>query len=189
MIGKRAKILSNEQVEELLCFVSTTRHPIRNRVLVLLSLKAGLRAGEIAKLTWPMVLGPQTEISLVIELRDHAAKKNAGRLIPMHPALRDALGRWRDATHAIGPVVRSERGRPMAPVSIVNWFSAAYRHLGFAGCSSHSGRRTFITRAARLRIVRVDPCAMFNCWPGIGRSKQPSDTSTAIPTPSASSSR
>ena len=150
MTGKQAKILSDEQVEHLLFFVSTTRHFIRNRVLVLLSLKAGLRAGEIAKLTWPMVLGPQTEISLVIELRDHAAKKNAGRLIPMHPALRDALGRWRDATHAIGPVVRSERGRPMAPVSIVNWFSAAYRHLGFAGCSSHSGRRTFITRAARL---------------------------------------
>jgi integrase len=87
MIGKRAKILSNEQVEELLCFVSTTRHPIRNRVLVLLSLKAGLRAGEIAKLTWPMVLGPQNEIAAAIELRDHAAKKRSGRV---HPDLRDA---------------------------------------------------------------------------------------------------
>ena len=110
MVGKQAKILSDEQVESLLLFVSTSRHPIRNRVLVLLSLKAGLRAGEIANLTWPMVLGPQSEIGLVIELWDHAAKKRSGRLIPMHPALRDALGRWHDATDAIGPVVRSERG-------------------------------------------------------------------------------
>lgn len=34
--------------------------------------------------------------------------------------------------------------------SIVIWFSRAYRAIGLEGCSSHSGRRTFITRAARL---------------------------------------
>jgi integrase/recombinase XerD len=38
----------------------------------------------------------------------------------------------------------------MTPVSMVNWFTAAYRAIGLAGCSSHSGRRTFITRAARV---------------------------------------
>ncbi len=150
MAGKQAKILSDEQIERLLSFVTTSRYPIRNRVLVLLSLKAGLRAGEIAKLTWPMVLDPSGAIAPVIELRDHAAKKKSGRLIPMHPDLRHALSRWHDAAVTEGPVVRSERGGPMTPSSIVNWFSAAYRHLGLAGCSSHSGRRTFITRAARL---------------------------------------
>src|ERR1700693_3636178 len=134
MIGKQAKILSDEQVESLLWFVSTTRNPIRNRVLVLLSLKAGLRAGEIAKLTWPMVLGPQNEIAAVIELRDHAAKNKSGRHIAMHPDLREALDHWRDALVSVGPVIRSERGDAMTPVSIVNWFSAAYRQLGFAGC-------------------------------------------------------
>ena len=38
----------------------------------------------------------------------------------------------------------------MTPVSIVCWFAKAYRTIGLEGCSSHSGRRTFITRAARL---------------------------------------
>jgi hypothetical protein len=38
----------------------------------------------------------------------------------------------------------------MKPLSIVIWFSRAYEALGLKGCSSHSGRRTFITRAARL---------------------------------------
>jgi integrase len=48
-----------------------------------------------------------------------------------------------------GPIIRSERGGAMTPMSIVVWFSRAYGSLGFEGCSSHSGRRTFITRAAR----------------------------------------
>jgi integrase len=34
--------------------------------------------------------------------------------------------------------------------SIVLWFARAFRAIGLDGCSSHSGRRTFITRAARL---------------------------------------
>ena len=150
MAGKQAKILSDEQTERLLSFVSTTRNPIRNRVLVLLSLKAGLRAGEIAKLTWPMVLDPAGNIAGVIELRDQAAKKKSGRLIPMHRDLRDALGRWREMSANVGPVVRSERGGAMTPVSVCNFFAIAYRAIGLVGCSSHSGRRTFITKAARL---------------------------------------
>jgi integrase len=38
----------------------------------------------------------------------------------------------------------------MTPLSIVIWFARAYKALGLDGCSSHSGRRTFITRAARV---------------------------------------
>jgi integrase/recombinase XerD len=38
----------------------------------------------------------------------------------------------------------------MCPNSIVNWFVVLYRETGLEGCSSHSGRRTFITQAARL---------------------------------------
>ena len=134
MAGKQAKILTDEQILRLLSFVSTQRHPRRNRVIALLSIRAGLRAGEIAKLEWSMVLDPSGEIGPVIELRDHVAKKGSGRLVPLHPDLRDALGRWRDATVTVGPVVRSERGGPMTPVSIVNWFALAYHALGLAAC-------------------------------------------------------
>ena len=38
----------------------------------------------------------------------------------------------------------------MRPGSVVNWFRRLYADLGLSGCSSHSGRRTFVTNAARL---------------------------------------
>ena len=150
MPGKQAKILSDAQIEDLLFYAAHTRCPVRNRLIVLLSVKAGLRAAEISNLTWDMVLDPTGDIGCVIELRDWAAKKKSGRLIPLHSDLCDALLDWRQLTDGIGPVVVSERGGAMAPISIVNWFAIAYRAIGLDGCSSHSGRRTFITRAARL---------------------------------------
>ncbi len=150
MPGRQAKILSKDNADDLLVFASTTRHPVRDKLIVLFSVKAGLRAAEIAHLTWEMVLSPTAEIGPTIELHDRAAKKSGGRLIPIHPELREALTDWRTQSEVAGPVVRSQRGGPMSPVSIVNWFAKAYRVIGLQGCSSHSGRRTFITRAARL---------------------------------------
>jgi integrase len=119
MLAKQAKILSQLEVADLLTFANCTRHPIRNRVIVLLSAKAGLRAGEIANLTWDMVVDASGDISSVIELRDRAAKKGSGRLIPMHPELADALSAWREASTGSGHVIRSERGGPMTALSIV----------------------------------------------------------------------
>jgi integrase/recombinase XerD len=152
MAGKQAKILTRQQVRAALHRARHSRYPRRDRVMILLSVKAGLRAGEIAKLTWPMLLDADGRIGHRIELHDAAAKKRSGRTIPLHPSLRHALQQLRRETGAVGVVIRSERGRTrgMCPGSIVNWFGQLYRELGLAGCSSHSGRRTFITNAARL---------------------------------------
>jgi integrase len=151
MAGKQAKILSADHIDDLLFFAERSRQPLRNRVIVLLSVKAGLRAAEIAKLTWQMVLNPAGEVDTIVELRDHVAKKGSGRIVPMHPDLRDALIAYRkEAGNDDLTVIQSERGGPMTPLSIVIWFSRRYSALGLDGCSSHSGRRTFITRAARL---------------------------------------
>ena len=70
MAGKQAKVLSDTDVSDLLAFARRSRNPTRNEVIVLLSAKAGLRAGEIANLTWDMVTDPSGEIGPAIELRD-----------------------------------------------------------------------------------------------------------------------
>ena len=150
MLQKQARILTKDQAELLLIYAGSTRHPHRDRLIVLLSVKAGLRAGEIAGLTWDMVLGANGDLATCIDLRDRVAKKRSGRRIPLHPELREALVAWRALNAPAGPIIASERGGRMRAGSIVLWFARAFRAIGLDGCSSHSGRRTFITRAARL---------------------------------------
>jgi integrase len=150
MAGRQAKTLTKQQLAAALRRAGRGRYGDRDRAIVLLSAKAGLRAGEIAKLTWPMVVDAQGRIATQIELHDAAAKKGSGRTIPMHPVLSRALARLQPRDGIDGPVIRSERGSALRPSSVVNWFARLYRDLQFDGCSSHSGRRTFITNAARL---------------------------------------
>ena len=104
MPGRQAKTLSSADVNDLLVFASCTRNPLRNRVIVLLSAKAGLRAGEIASLTWDMVVGPTGEIGGIIELQDRAAKKRSGRVIPIHPELGAALADLRRVAALSEPI-------------------------------------------------------------------------------------
>ncbi len=174
MAGRQAKILNDKQLSQLLAYASNTRYPLRNRVIVLLSVKAGLRAGEIAKLTWDMVLDPSGQVSSAIELRDWAAKKKSGRTIPLHDDLATALASWMIETSSSGPVIRSERGGPMTPISIVNWFKSAYQksrprrvQLSFrpsyihypSGSAGSQGRRLIAGRsiARRPSIDSNDP--------------------------------
>ncbi len=189
MPGKQAKLLSAADLNDLLVFASCTRNALRNRVIVLLSAKAGLRAGEIANLTWDMVLDATGRIGGVIELRDSAAKKGSGRIIPMHPHLRAALVAWRRCSGERDYVAASERGGPMTPLSIVVWFNRAFRQTGLQGCSSHSGRRTFVTRAARLVHRAGGSLRDVQLLAGHASIRRRSATSTATARRSASSCR
>jgi integrase len=150
MPGRQAKTIAPSALNSVLRHVNHHPDPLRSRVIVLLSVKAGLRAAEIAKLEWPMVLNATGRVGEAIEVRDCIAKKGSGRTVPLHPELRAALTRLLSDGPREGPVIRSTRGGGLRPNSIVNWFVVLYRELGLDGCSSHSGRRTFITQAARL---------------------------------------
>jgi integrase/recombinase XerD len=150
MAGRQAKTLSNTTLKRVLGRTSCSRTPERDRVIVLLSLRAGLRACEIAGLDWSMVLDARGCLGPAIEIRDVIAKRGGGRRVPLHRELREALVALK-RVHAAssGPIIVSARGGPMRANSLVNWFVSLYREVNATGCSSHSGRRTFITHAAR----------------------------------------
>ena len=152
-----AKVLEPADLRRVLKHVKTQRYPTRNTAIILLSFKAGLRACEISGLTWSMVLRSDYKVSDQLYISASIAKKGSKRFIPMQRALRAALcklhasyGQPRE-----GPVISSERGAHMSAGSIVNYFAQLYGELGLSGCSSHSGRRTFITNAAKA-IVQAE---------------------------------
>ena len=151
-MGTSAKVLAPADVRRLEAFAKRGRLPARNQVIIKLSFMAGLRACEIAGLDWSMVVTARQSIGDAVVVSDGIAKNGRGRRVPMHPKLRKALSNLHFAhgRPVKGPVVQSQRGGHMTPRSVVNWFKIHYQALGLNGCSSHSGRRTFITRSARL---------------------------------------
>ncbi len=151
--GKQAKILTQKDERQILLQLKGTRYPNRDTVLFLLSLKAGLRSKEIAGLTWGMVTTGAGEIADTLSLEDRISKGKGGRTIPMNAQLKKALIALHqergDRAQPDLTVIFSERGGAMSAGSAQTWFYRLYRDLKLTGCSSHSGRRTFITRGAR----------------------------------------
>jgi integrase/recombinase XerD len=153
-IGRQAKIPSEHQQQALLAWLETRKHADRNRLIVLLSYKAGLRSKEIALLKWSMVMTADGDIGDHIHLTNEASKGKSGRIIALNKDLKRQLIKVKEIggitiADARKSVIQTQRGQGTSAQVIVNSFAEWYRKLGFVGCSSHSGRRSFITQAAR----------------------------------------
>ena len=46
-------------------------------------------------------------------------------------------------------LITTQRADKFSANAVAVWFNRFYKKLGLQGCSSHSGRRTFLTNAAR----------------------------------------
>jgi integrase/recombinase XerD len=120
--------------------------------MILLSVRAGLRAKEIADVTWGMVTDAEGDVGSALHLSNGASKgKNGGRVVPLNKELRAALIalKAKRNVEAGDRIIHSERDLGMSAGAVQVWFHRLYNDLGFEGASSHSGRRTFVTRCAR----------------------------------------
>ena len=183
-LAKQAKVVKRSELTKLLDHVSRSRHPERDRVIVLLSFKAGLRAKEIAELTWSMVTDASGEIADAIALTNVASKgRNGGRTIPLHPDLRPALVALQAArgekVRANLPVVYSERRRGYSASAIAVWFHTRFAELRIEGRRRIPG----VERSSPVRQRRSSKSAArsatFRNSPATPRSRPPSAISRA----------
>lgn len=155
-LTRQAKTLDEVQQAALLAHVARMEYaPARNVVIVRLSFEAWLRAKEIACARWRMVMDVSGRLVDVLRLEDRASKGRSGRVLRLSPTAFASLETLYDAAPPPGPdafIVRF-RKYSLDPVTrsqaVQALFRAWYRALGFRGATSHSGRRTGITKAAR----------------------------------------
>lgn len=162
----QAKALSDTQQILVVQFLKGhTKHAIRNVCMFLFTVKAGLRAIEVALLEWGMVYDLDGNIGkkLIIPPRitkGGRSKKNKKRsppkprIIPIHRDLLEWLHLHHkemgaDYTMPNQRIFISQQGYKFDRKKMSGFFWRLYKKLGFYKCSSHSGRRTFITNAAR----------------------------------------
>ena len=150
---KQAKTINQNMVAGMLGYLQGTRHPVRNTLIFRLSERGGLRAKEIASIKWSMITDAEGNLTDEIILPNSASKgNNGGRIIPIAKELRLAIELHREcskntASHHF--IIQTERATNTSAQVIVNLFQKWFGDMGYEGCSSHSGRRTFITNASK----------------------------------------
>ena len=155
-LGKQSKILNKSQIEMVSSYLRSKRNGLRNQTIFLLSVKSGLRSKEISQLSWKEVCNSNGEVDEYINLTNRSSKGKSGRVIPLHKDVRQNLIELLDDHKQFSGfnmdtsfIVRTERSPFTTSQTIVNMFQSWYRKLGLVGCSSHSGRRTFITETSK----------------------------------------
>lgn len=149
----KAKTLTREQIVRVVAYLNeSSRVPESDVLKVFLSHYAGLRACEIAGLTLRDVTDATGRaVGKHICVPATIAKGGYGRQVPMIREVAEAIEAFMRAhPESERLAISSRRGRTQSPNALAAWFWQMYRRLGYQGCSSHSGRRYYITELARV---------------------------------------
>jgi integrase/recombinase XerD len=157
MAIKRAKTLGPDELKKVFKVIESRERGeyTRDKVAVLLSVKAGLRASEIAGLRWADVTDASGNVTDLIHVGSHIQKgseeSGRDRQVPMNHELKRMLIKLRKERPGVDDIIRYGDYKPtISPNALTVWFHRLYSEAGLDGCSSHSGRRTFITTTARI---------------------------------------
>ena len=156
----QAKTLSDKELKIVLATIAQGRHSERNRAMILMSMWAGMRVGEIAALRIGDVVSSDGSIKGEIRLEAEQTKGDKGRTVIFGEKLRKELAiyfKTLKRPEADKPFFYSQRNRDgFTANTLCQQFGILYRRAGIDGASSHSGRRSFITTLANKGVgVRV----------------------------------
>lgn len=160
---KKAATLSDRQFTDLIKRVETGNHGLRNKTILFLSFKCGLRSKEIASLKVSDVLDTDGGIKPELQLLRAYTKGSKHRPVYLtNPKVRKVLQDWIDyRKHTDGslfnvsaPLFRSQKGSAFSANTMVKLLKNLFEKAGkgFEDCTSHSGRRSLITKLVNSGI-------------------------------------
>lgn len=157
----QAKTLDERELRRVLDHVATRPHAARNRAMIVMTFYAGLRVGEVAQLQVDDVFDDAGSVKKEIFLDGARVKNKHARTVFLPEKLRKELLIYRDTliNRTPGsPLFPSQKSpeRGFTPNTASQHFASIYRQAGVDGATSHSGRRTYITKLASRGVgVRV----------------------------------
>ena len=161
---KQARTLNDRELKNLLTLVARRRYALRDRNMLLLTHWAGMRIGEVAALLVGDVVGLNGEIVLQINLKPHQTKGDQSRSVVLSTRVRSELRQYLLSRFAVGSlkeIASDKLGKPLFATQMRAGFTAntacyhffmLYREAGFTGASSHSGRRSFLTKLSAKSV-------------------------------------
>ena len=160
-MSKQAKTLTQQELRRVLDYTATRKHSNRNRALVLSSFYSGCRVGELSSLTYTDVVDDAGIVRDEIRLKAENTKTKEARVVFVNAKLKKELQRYADFYKPQNTQLKffysqKRKSDGYNANTLTQFFHYLYKRAGVFGASSHSGRRTFITKLASQGVgVRV----------------------------------
>jgi integrase/recombinase XerD len=166
----QAKVLSEKEVRKVLLYIASRKHASRNRAMFVVLNATGMRVGELAALRLCDVLSSTGEIVEEIRLAADQTKGSHGRVVVLNQKAQEEIKNYlmtrfklkdlmavtmTDTSRALFTTQKNPN-RGFTPSTLAQHFHYMYRGAGIMGASSHSSRRSFITKLSEMGVsVRV----------------------------------
>lgn len=151
----KSRVLSESEFKRLLIIAKEGTFGVRNIAIVYCSFGLGLRVKEIGLLKIPDVFDSQFKVLDEINLKSSMTKGEKQRHVyitnqklanALQLHLQNMREREKEKFNKESWLFKTQRGSRFHPDVLQKWFRKLYDKTGLVGASSHSGRRTFITR-------------------------------------------
>jgi integrase/recombinase XerD len=152
---RQAQTLNEAQLRRVIKYTRSRRHPVRDETIILTSFYAGLRAKEIAALTVGNVFDEEGDVRSQFILSAEQSKGGQTRTVYLNQRFRKALLEYSACiriTDPQRPLFESQKGGHFSANTMCQLFLDIYKAVGLKDASSHSGRRTYITRLANKGV-------------------------------------
>ena len=149
---KRAKVLTPKDIKRIVDYIDAfDRHAERNRAMVLLCYYLGLRVCELAALTFDNCFNKYGEVNDVIYLTAEQTKGSEGRRVFVSKKAKQTLNRYFKSVLSVKQskyLFETQKSKRFNTNALTQLLKQIYVRVGIVGASSHSMRRTYITRLA-----------------------------------------